>query len=695
MSKSKKEIPPPNYTLTECVDVKRVRDLLLSDLEINHETRNTLLKFLLQNGKLNCDYRPTEDFSLGRLYTSYGFLFLWNPLRAYLAQDYVDLDIQNCHPTILNFLAQKHGLDHTLLQSYIDNRDGWGEAFPKMKKIDALVAINNQDFVTDNPLFIEIKTIVKTLYGLSEYSNFKIEANKNPIGKFISRLLQYSERRMIEKVISGLPKKCKLISIIFDGIITDSVPDNLDELNKLIAPSKLVVKPWKIPKFKPKVDLQYFGKTCFTDIIKTAGRQYKSFSELLDDQFWGFLDCVRFVGGNFYIKVSPTCIQIIKDFGRYKHVTWDVDDTPVSISINAVVRKLSALITYHDATYFKPDSDDEFSMYMNMIAESGVVGDHSLVKPILDHIHDVWADSDKAVYEYIINWLSFIAQNPGDKTEVAIVLLGEEGTGKSTICDFIRKRVFGKHLCFKIPGLDKAVRSFNSHLSGKMLIVLEELKSEKHSMKVDIDRFKDLITSDEVDIERKGIDVQTERNTMNFLAFSNHENVLPMIEGMKRRVMVQRVSDSKKIDFAYFKKLQAHLCKPETAPTFLHYLKNRDLSKINLRHPPITTKKDESIWDYSDTKLKILYVLMARAIKGGNTSYAITASDFIDMGNKYNLIPDTFKLSTCLVGRFLKKYSNHFIHIKGIRQYHIEFDPDPKLLEEAIEVRENLQECLL
>ena len=77
---------------------------------------------------------------------------------------------------------------------------------------------------------------------------------------------------------------------------------------------------------------------------------------------------------------------------------------------------------------------------------------------------------------------------------------------------------------------------------------------------------------------------------------------------------------------------------------FLHYLKNRDLSKINLRHPPTTAKKDESIWDYSDTKIKILYVLMARAIKGGNTSYAITASDFIDMGK------DLWKVLLCGCG---------------------------------------------
>ena len=73
-------------------------------------------------------YKQKEIYGCGRFYATGGGLQTYpNEVRKWLVNDkYVDIDFENCHPTILyNVLKMKYKDDErlTVLERYISNRD--------------------------------------------------------------------------------------------------------------------------------------------------------------------------------------------------------------------------------------------------------------------------------------------------------------------------------------------------------------------------------------------------------------------------------------------------------------------------------------------------------------------------------------------------------------------------------------------
>ncbi|KAA6354026.1 MAG: hypothetical protein EZS28_050447, partial [Streblomastix strix] len=73
------------------------------------------------------------------------------------------------------------------------------------------------------------------------------------------------------------------------------------------------------------------------------------------------------------------------------------------------------------------------------------VGDRS-DDPQLDHIKQVIANDDNAVYEYILNWFASIVQHPEIQTRVAILLRGGQGCGKNSFTDLLSEVLSGYSL---------------------------------------------------------------------------------------------------------------------------------------------------------------------------------------------------------------------------------------------------------
>ena len=53
--------------------------------------------------------------------------------------------------------------------------------------------------------------------------------------------------------------------------------------------------------------------------------------------------------------------------------------------------------------------------------------DESIIKPFLEHVREMIANNDDKVNEYILNWISFIVQNPIGKTSTVLVLTSGQG----------------------------------------------------------------------------------------------------------------------------------------------------------------------------------------------------------------------------------------------------------------------------
>src|SRR4029079_18950462 len=124
-------------------------------------------------------------------------------------------------------------------------------------------------------------------------------------------------------------------------------------------------------------------------------------------------------------------------------------------------------------------------------------------------------------YDYTIAWLADAVQNPRNKPGVALVLIGEEGTGKSLPCDEFGQ-LFGSHFVTLERGL---FNNFNAHLKEALVVLGEEAfwAGDKASEGI----LKHLITGRTLSIEPKGKDKFTVNNYIRLMICSNHRWVVP------------------------------------------------------------------------------------------------------------------------------------------------------------------------
>ena len=85
------------------------------------------LKDRIQDGQLNVSYRPSSHH-WGRYCAKGGITLglIRGVLRNSIAREnYYDIDMKNCHPTILCQLCKHHGIPCPLLERYVTNREPW------------------------------------------------------------------------------------------------------------------------------------------------------------------------------------------------------------------------------------------------------------------------------------------------------------------------------------------------------------------------------------------------------------------------------------------------------------------------------------------------------------------------------------------------------------------------------------------
>lgn len=105
---------------------------------------------------------------------------------------------------------------------------------------------------------------------------------------------------------------------------------------------------------------------------------------------------------------------------------------------------------------------------------------------------------DNNVYEYLLNWLAFIVQNPGEKTGVCNVFIDGGGSGKTLFMEIIAL-LFNGFSDYSCQKMDCLVGDFNAYLENKIFICCNEVKKEDNFRRnYDSEEFKSLITEKSV-----------------------------------------------------------------------------------------------------------------------------------------------------------------------------------------------------
>lgn len=202
-----------------------------------------------------------------------------------------------------------------------------------------------------------------------------------------------------------------------------------------------------------------------------------------------------------------------------------------------------------------------------------------------NHIREVLANNDQESYDYIIRWLAWCVQNPGQLAETAICLVGKQGTGKTSVGRWIMK-VFGVH-GYRPTSSRQVTGTFNFQLRDKAFVLMDEALNPESRAAANV--MKGLITDNVLSYEAKGRDAIIAKNMLKIIIVSNHDHFVDVEEG-DRRFAVFRVNPKYKGNNEYFKKLNAQ-ANDGGIEAMLHYLLAFDLSGWHPRNKLVETQE--------------------------------------------------------------------------------------------------------
>jgi len=217
----------------------RVKNAMACDKEIipidERKKLNKYTRTFTSNG-YRIDYQFPESKDFGRVkevpYTGLGTFSA--PVRGYLANEiYLDVDMVNCHPTILRHEFKRKGLDTSIIDEYVDNREIF-LASNGINKTDFLIMINKEDFKHINEKIMKLHsqiyhTFIPSLLADNQeiLSSIKKSRTYNKMGTFIANYLQSIEFQILVQLHNfSLKEDIHVDVLMHDGFfvrITETV----------------------------------------------------------------------------------------------------------------------------------------------------------------------------------------------------------------------------------------------------------------------------------------------------------------------------------------------------------------------------------------------------------------------------------------------------------------------------------------
>lgn len=140
------------------------------------------------------------------------------------------------------------------------------------------------------------------------------------------------------------------------------------------------------------------------------------------------------------------------------------------------------------------------------------------------------------VYAHLKAWLAFTVQNPGMKIRHTPIIKGIEGDGKTTLLVLMAICLGDANVRSIAPQV--VVSQFNGYAEGRIVVGIEELRMTGHNRHDAMNALKQLITNDTIDVHKKGQDSYNTINVTNYIAFTNHQDAVPLSDTDRRWFVV-------------------------------------------------------------------------------------------------------------------------------------------------------------
>lgn len=196
--------------------------------------------------------------------------------------------------------------------------------------------------------------------------------------------------------------------------------------------------------------------------------------------------------------------------------------------------------------------------------------------------------NDEKGYLYLIKWLAWQIQNPQKRLATSIVLQGEQGSGKTLLCNYVFKPIFEKNF-IEISQSD-VQGEYGEYLMGKQLIVANEVLYNERKVNAS-EKLKNFVSDDFVNIKRKYKDSLYMQNYAHWIFTSN--NQIPIkIEKGDRRFSVFK-SKKLKDGVNFFLEFEKNI--NEELKVFVKYLKTIEVELKEVNYPYMNIAKKDII----------------------------------------------------------------------------------------------------
>jgi hypothetical protein len=303
-------------TLSEKVLKNRVKNLKGASIDIVPLDEKRKLdyysKFYTKDG-YRIEYQLPELKNFGRVkqvpYTGLGTFC--QQVRGYLANGvYIDVDMVNCHPVLLNHLFLKNGVDNTIIGEYVKDRDSF-LAKHNIAKETFLAMINNEKFTSDNATMATLHNQIYNSFlnkirlqfpDIEKYVKNSRANNKK--GKVIANILQQHEFEILTSIFVLCKTNGILIDVLMhDGFfvrITDTINEELIKDKFISQFENHILENFGIPmKFKVKPH--------DTSIIikeEPDDKEYENLKEEFEKQH------CKIINKSFFVKEDNTSLII-------------------------------------------------------------------------------------------------------------------------------------------------------------------------------------------------------------------------------------------------------------------------------------------------------------------------------------------------------------------------------------------------
>lgn len=646
-------------TLYEKYNRNKLKQVLECDnIPINGDDvwKENLLKILKKyykkpydsiNHSVKCCY--TQFNKYGRFYVnnSCGIQSFQKDIRKYISGEYhLDIDFKNCHPVILKQLFHKKEVFiNDNLDFYINNRDSFLQENNLSKEDIIKCLYDDNDIKINNPILKDIhKSIYTKLLPVlidkkSEPVNFKLYNNNvkkrnkekkdyNYGGSFLSRYIQDIENTLLMALYSFcIENHINIQTLMFDGLTIDKDTDfNIIDAqnyikNKTGYDIEIVFKPtntdW-FPTFSNIIDkpISVINNSFLTYSVQENKRLFNACFDFnqesnkyeYDDEAVNNL--IDYLNNFICIFDKPfgfgfrrkTCLNY--DFRSLTdikhHIRFGLDKTPPHYDNISWLDHDNKLIYESVVFQVNPQNvkPNEYNLYIrpSMKKHRPDILNHIF----FDYIKRVISNDDNRIYNYIINYISYMF-NEG-KTGQILVFMSKMGCGKSSFIDCL-KYIIGEDYHTIVNDISTLKNHFNAHFENIILTQVEEVPYGVGDYNKLNQMLKTLTTESDCLTTRKGKDSYKSKSNNNFILLSNEVNPINITRD-NRRVFITTISDCEQNNTSYFKSLKQQVLNDveELRDYFYNYEYVYNLNSIRPK-----TRDEEEIVEYHRCSIDLFF----------------------------------------------------------------------------------------